>query len=49
MGTFLDVKSRTWRRKDADLKADLVRELLDILGVGNAEPVTQDYIEILTA
>lgn len=49
MGTFLEVKSRTWSRKDADLKADLVRELLDILGVGNAEPVTQDYIEILTA
>jgi len=49
MGTFLEVKSRTWSRKDADLKAELVRELLDILGVGNAEPVTQDYIEILTA
>ncbi|MBI2330765.1 MAG: amidohydrolase family protein [Chloroflexi bacterium] len=49
MGTFLEVKSRTWSRKDADLKADLVRELLDMLGVGNAETVTQDYIEILTA
>ena len=49
MGHFLEVKSRTWSRKDADLKADLVRELLDILGVGNAETVTQDYIEILTA
>jgi len=49
MGTFLEVKSRTWSRKDADLKADLVRELLDILGVVNAETVTQDYIEILTA
>lgn len=49
MGTFLEVKSRTWSRKDADLKAVLVRELLEILGVGHAEPVTQDYIEILTA
>lgn len=49
MGTFLEVKSRTWSRKDADLKADLVRELLDVLGVGTAEPVTQDYIEILAA
>ncbi len=49
MGTFLEIKSRTWSRKDADLKADLVRELLDLLGVGHAEPVTQDYIEILTA
>jgi 5-methylthioadenosine/S-adenosylhomocysteine deaminase len=49
MGTFLEIKSRTWSRKDADLKADLVRELLDLLGVGLAEPVTQDYIEILTS
>ncbi|MBK7448145.1 MAG: amidohydrolase family protein [Anaerolineales bacterium] len=49
MGTFLEIKSRTWSRKDADLKADLVRELLDLLGVGHAEPVTQDYIEILIA
>lgn len=48
MGTFLEVKSRTWSRKDADHKAELVRELLDMLGAGNAETVTQDYIEVLT-
>jgi len=48
MGHFLEVKSRTWSRKDADLKADLVQELLDILDVGKAETVTQDYIEILS-
>ena len=49
MGTFLEVKSRTWSRKDADLKAALVRELIDLLGAENAETVAQDYIEILTA
>jgi len=49
MGTFLEVKSRTWSRRDADLKAKLVNELLNLLGVGGAEVVTQDYIEILTA
>lgn len=49
MGTFLEVKSRTWSRKDADLKAELVAELLNLLGVGNAETVTQDYIEVLTS
>ena len=47
MGHFLEIKSRTWSRKDADLKAELVKELLDLLGVGNAETVTQDYLEIL--
>lgn len=49
MGTFLEVKSRTWSRKDAQLKADLTGELLNLLGVGGAETVAQDYIEILSA
>jgi 5-methylthioadenosine/S-adenosylhomocysteine deaminase len=49
MGHFLEIKSRTWSRKDADLKAALVNELLTLLGADNAEVVTQDYIEILTA
>ncbi len=49
MGYFLEVKSRTWSRKDADLKAQLVKELLNLLGLGSAEVVTQDYIETLTA
>ena len=47
LGHFLEIKSRTWSRKDADLKAELVDELLDLLGVAGAETVTQDYIEIL--
>lgn len=49
MGTFLEVKSTTWSRKDADHKAELVHELLALLGAGKAETVTQDYIEILTS
>jgi 5-methylthioadenosine/S-adenosylhomocysteine deaminase len=48
MGHFLEIKSRTWSRKDADRKAELANELLNLLGVGDAETVTQDYIEILT-
>lgn len=47
MGHFLEIKSRTWSRKDADIKAALVNELLNLLGVGNAETVTKDYIETL--
>lgn len=49
MGHFLEIKSRTWSRKDADHKAELVNELLDLLGAGKAETVTQDYMEMLTA
>ena len=47
MGYFLEIKSRTWSRKDADLKAELVNELLNLLGLGDAETVIQDYIETL--
>ena len=47
MGYFLEIKSRTWSRKDADRKAELANELLKLLGAGNAETMTQDYIEVL--
>jgi 5-methylthioadenosine/S-adenosylhomocysteine deaminase len=49
LGHFLEIKSRTWSRKDAELKAELVDELLNLLGAGDAERVTQDYIEILVS
>lgn len=48
MGTFLEIKSRTWSRSDAEHKAKLVNELLNLLGVGDAEVATRDYVEILT-
>jgi 5-methylthioadenosine/S-adenosylhomocysteine deaminase len=45
LGHFLEVKSRTWSRKDAEKKARLVAELVAFLGGG--EMVTQDYIEMV--
>lgn len=45
LGHFLEVKSRTWSRTDAEKKARLVAELVAFLGGG--EMVTQDYIEML--
>jgi 5-methylthioadenosine/S-adenosylhomocysteine deaminase len=47
MGHFLEIKSKTWSRKDADNKAKLADELLELLGASNAEVVTQDLIEVL--
>ena len=47
LGHFLEVKSRTWSRKDADNKAQLVNELLELLGAANSEAVTDDYIDII--
>lgn len=47
LGSFLEVKSRTWSRKDADNKAQLVNELLSLLGASGGETVTKDYIDII--
>ncbi len=46
LGDFLEIKSRTWSRKDAEHKAELVQELLRELGLANAETLGQDYIEM---
>jgi 5-methylthioadenosine/S-adenosylhomocysteine deaminase len=47
MGHFLEIKSRTWSRRDAQLKAELLNELLQLLGASGAEAVRQDYIELV--
>ncbi|WKZ47870.1 MAG: amidohydrolase family protein [Anaerolineales bacterium] len=48
LGYFLEVKSRTWSRKDAEGKSQLVSELLELLGVPKSETVTEDYIDMVT-
>ena len=48
LGRFLEIKSRTWSRKDAEHKAVLASELTALLGAGSGETVTEDYIEILS-
>jgi 5-methylthioadenosine/S-adenosylhomocysteine deaminase len=48
LGTFLEVKSRTWSRRDAENKAFLVTELINaLLGSMPEEMVTQDYLELV--
>jgi len=47
MGHFLEIKSRTWSRKDAERKAHMVVELMALLGAANSETMTQDYIEAI--
>lgn len=48
LGYFLEIKSRTWSRKDADNKAHLVNELLSLLGGAGSEEASKDYIEIVS-
>ncbi|MDK1080592.1 MAG: amidohydrolase family protein [Anaerolineae bacterium] len=47
LGQFLEIKSRTWSRKDAERKAELANELLSMLGASGSETINQDYIEII--
>ncbi|HMK08408.1 MAG TPA: amidohydrolase [Anaerolineales bacterium] len=46
-GSYLEVKSRTWSRKDAEVKAGLILEILRALGAHGAEPVKQDYPNLM--
>jgi 5-methylthioadenosine/S-adenosylhomocysteine deaminase len=48
LGYFLELKSRTWSRKDADNKSLMLNELLELLGASGGETVTEDYIDIVT-
>ena len=47
LGFYLEVKSRTWSRTDAQEKAALIAELITLLGADPQKTVTQDYVEIV--
>jgi len=49
LGHFLEVKSRTWSRDDAELKSRMIAELIDYLGASSEKAETQDYTEIVEA
>jgi 5-methylthioadenosine/S-adenosylhomocysteine deaminase len=45
-GYFLEVKSRTWSRRDAQDKAAIITELLERLGARSDETIEADYVEL---
>lgn len=47
LGHFLEVKSRTWSREDAERKSRMIAELMDYLGAASEKAETEDYIEIV--
>lgn len=47
IGAFLEIKSRTWSRQDAENKAQLVTRLLTLLGADPNETTFEDYIEMV--
>lgn len=48
-GTFLEIKSQTWSKRDAEYKAGLISEILALLNITNDKRVRKEYIEITTA
>jgi 5-methylthioadenosine/S-adenosylhomocysteine deaminase len=46
LGYYLEIKSRTWSRKDAEDKAALVTRLIALLGGSLKKTVTKDYLEL---
>lgn len=45
-GPYLEIKSRTWSRKDADERAQLIGELIALCGLNEQALVKQEYIEM---
>jgi 5-methylthioadenosine/S-adenosylhomocysteine deaminase len=45
-GEFLEVKSRTWSRRDAQDKAAIIMELLGHLGARPEDTIEADYVEL---
>ncbi len=45
-GYYLEIKSRTWSRNDAEAKAKLILDMLKDLGVESAEAVGAEYVEL---
>ncbi len=48
LGYYLEIKSRTWSRKDAERKAQLAAQLLQFLGGTPQAAIRQDYVELIT-
>ena len=46
LGHFLEIKSRTWSRKDAEVKSRLVVDLIQFLGESPEETTSNDYLEM---
>ncbi len=46
-GCYLEIKSRTWSKKDAEYKARLIAELLPLLGATPDTTVKEEYFNLL--
>jgi 5-methylthioadenosine/S-adenosylhomocysteine deaminase len=49
LGYYLEIKSRTWSRRDAEEKARITAEIILLLGGSLKNTITEDYVEIASA
>lgn len=47
IGSFLEIKSRTWSLHDAEHKASVATRLIEFLGASAENRVTDDYLEMI--
>ncbi len=47
-GFFIEVKSRTWSRRDAQDKARVITELLALFGASPDDTISDGYVDLLT-
>ena len=45
-GYYLEIKSRTWSKRDAEEKAGLIGEMLDLLGIAHDAVIGKEYVEL---
>jgi 5-methylthioadenosine/S-adenosylhomocysteine deaminase len=48
-GYYLEIKSRTWSRSDAERKAGMITELLTLFGLEPGTAVSKEYIQLAQA
>ena len=44
-GFYLEIKARTWSRSDAETKASVITQLLELLAAGAARTIKEEYVE----
>jgi 5-methylthioadenosine/S-adenosylhomocysteine deaminase len=45
-GYYLEIKSRTWSARDAEHKAELIGELLDLFGAKTEDRLKNEYVDL---
>ncbi|MCC7359314.1 MAG: amidohydrolase family protein [Anaerolineales bacterium] len=46
-GYYVEIKARTWSRRDADNKAGLIGDLLALLGASAKDTVKEEYVDLV--